>query len=273
MTSAAGTRGRPFASLPMYDRPETAAAHDALWALTRDGLRARGIEAPEALDRAMPILEGWQSPDLLLGQVCSLPWRALLRDRLTLIGSGDYGLDGVGPGQYRSVFVVRASDPATGLADCAAHRFAYNEPMSHSGWAAPLAEAMARGLRLNPVLQTGAHVESLRAVAEGRADLAALDAQSFAMFSRWEAAAARVRVIDATAPSPGLGFVTAAGRDPEPIRAALTEAVAALPPAHRAALGLRGIVPLAPGAYDLPVPPSPGDYMRDLRSNSPGPVA
>lgn len=38
-----------IASLGMYDRPETMAANDRLWALVRDGLRARGIAAPEAL--------------------------------------------------------------------------------------------------------------------------------------------------------------------------------------------------------------------------------
>ncbi len=32
-----------IAALPMYDRPENRAAHDALWSLIRDGLRARGI--------------------------------------------------------------------------------------------------------------------------------------------------------------------------------------------------------------------------------------
>jgi len=270
---AGGTRGSPFASLPMYDRPQNAAAHDALWALIRDSLRARGVEAPETLDRAMPVMAGWQSPDLLLGQVCNLPWRALLRDRLTLLCTGDYGLADTAPGLYRSVLIVRAEDAAADLADCAGHRFVYSDPLSHSGWGAAQAEAAARGLRLNVALQSGAHSESLRAVAEGRADLASIDAQSFAMFRRWEPDAARVKVIGTTAASPGMSFVTAAGRNPAPVRAALHDAVAALPAAHRATLGLRGLVTLAPAAYDLPVPPSPEAYMRDLGSNSPVPVA
>jgi hypothetical protein len=51
-----------IAALPMYDRPENRSAHDALWALIRDGLRARGIEAPDELDRQTPYDEGWAAP-------------------------------------------------------------------------------------------------------------------------------------------------------------------------------------------------------------------
>ena len=40
-----------IASLGMYDFGAAQAANDRLWALIRDGLRARGIAAPEALTR------------------------------------------------------------------------------------------------------------------------------------------------------------------------------------------------------------------------------
>ena len=51
-----------IAALPMYDRPENAWAHDALWARVRDGLRARGLAAPDALDRLTPHDETWGRP-------------------------------------------------------------------------------------------------------------------------------------------------------------------------------------------------------------------
>ena len=63
-----------IASLGMYDRTETAAANDRLWAGIRDGLRARGIAAPEALTRGDGAYwPAWQAPDLVLSQTCGFP--------------------------------------------------------------------------------------------------------------------------------------------------------------------------------------------------------
>jgi hypothetical protein len=53
-----------FAALPMYDRPDNRAAHDRLWGAIRDGLKERGVEAPEALDRETYYSDGWARPDL-----------------------------------------------------------------------------------------------------------------------------------------------------------------------------------------------------------------
>ena len=84
-----------IAALGMYDRPETAAANDALWALIRDGLRARGMDAPEVLTRgAGAYWPAWESPDMLLSQTCGLPFRARLHEKVTLIGTPDYGVEG-----------------------------------------------------------------------------------------------------------------------------------------------------------------------------------
>lgn len=246
-----------FAALPMYDRPENAAAHDALWALIRDGLRARGIDAPEALDRTVGHMDGWARPDLVLGQICNLPYRAQFRDRLTRIGAADHGLPDCAPGHYFSVLVVRADDPARDLADCGGHRLAYNEALSHSGWGALAQHAAARGLRLNPVLRTGAHRESLRAVAEGRADLAAIDAVSFRNLQRWDPPAAAVKVIGRSHATPGMTFVSRPGQDPAPFRAAIAAAIDRLEPGARDLLGLRAIVVLPDADYDIPLPPAP----------------
>jgi ABC-type phosphate/phosphonate transport system substrate-binding protein len=254
-----------FASLPMYDRPENQAAHDTLWNLIRDGLRAAGIAAPDALDRSLSHDDGWSRPDLVLGQICNLPYRARFRDRVTVIGASDYGLDGTAPGYYRSLFIVRADDPAQTLTDAMDYPFAYNEPLSNSGWGLPQQHAMAQGRSLNPTLRTGAHVESLRAVAGGKADLAAIDAVTLRNLRRSVPEAALVRVIGETMATPGMSFITRAGQDPAPYRTAIAAAIAALPADAAANLGLRGIVTLSPTAYDLPMPPAPvvsGGAMR-----------
>lgn len=247
-----------IASLGMYDRPDTAAAQDGLWALIRDALRARGQPAPEALTRGRDLWEVWQSPDLVLGHTCGLPFRARLAGRVTLVATPDYGVEGCAPGYYRSVLVVRADDPRRALADFDGGRLAVNEALSQSGWAAPQAHLAAAGVRMVPWGPTGSHAASGQAVAEGRADLAALDAVSWRLFRRAEPWAARLRVLEATAPTPGLPLIAAAGTDPEPLRTALAAAVAALPEAERIALSLRGVVVLQPQAYTaVPLPPAP----------------
>lgn len=239
-----------IAALPMYDRPETAAAHDALWALVRDGLRARGVDAPGALDRGAGHMEGWARPDLLLGQMCNLPWRARFRDRVTILGAACYDIP-ADPGEYHSVLVARVDDAAPGP------RFALNDALSNSGWDMPQEWARAAGVALRPVLVTGSHAASLLAVAEGRADLAGIDAVTFRAMLRWDAAARDVRVVARTRPTPGMSFVTAAANDPAPIRAALAEALIAMPDWVVDTLGLHGMAVLPPSAYDRLLPPAP----------------
>ena len=247
-----------IASFGMYDRAETAAANDRLWAGVRDGLRARGHAAPDHLTRGeMAYWPAWESPDLVLSQTCGFPYRARLHGRVTLVATPDYGLPDCPPGHYASVFVARADD-ARLLPEFRDARFAYNEALSQSGWAAPQNHAATMGFHFAPSLATGGHRLSALAVAEGRADIAALDALTWAMLSRWEPFTAALREVARTAPTPALPFIAAKGADAAATHAALTEAVAALSPSDRDVLHLRGIVRLSPQRYlAIPTPPTP----------------
>lgn len=248
-----------IASLAMYDFGPLMAANDRLWVGVRDHLRAQGIAAPDALTRGEAAYwPAWESPDLILSQTCGYPFRARLHDRVTYVGTPDYGVEGCAPGHYRSVFIARAGDARAGMADFDGARFAYNEGLSQSGWAAPQIHAAKLGLRLPPALQTGGHRLSALAVAEGRADIAALDAVTFAHLQALDPIAARLKVVGLTDPTPGLPLITATGRDPAPIFAAVSAAIAALDPGDRATLRLRGIVRIPVDSYlAVPNPPSP----------------
>lgn len=250
--------GAPVASLPMYDRPELRGATDRYWALIRDGLAARGIAAPKALLRdEAPLIAHWESADLILSQTCGFPYRARLHGRVQLVGTPDFGNEGCAPGYYRSVLIARAEDPRTDFAAFDGAALAYNEGLSQSGWAAPIHQAAKAGIRLRPGPETGAHRASVRAVAEGRADLAAIDALTWALVSEFDDVSA-VRVIGATDPTPALPYITAPGQDAGAIHDAVAGAIAALDPADRAALRLRGIVKIPASAYlAVPIPPSP----------------
>jgi ABC-type phosphate/phosphonate transport system substrate-binding protein len=242
-----------IAALGMYDLGEAALANDRLWSLIRDGLRGAGMVAPDALTRGdLAYLSGWLSPDLVLAQTCGRPFRDVLHDKVTLVGTPDYGLPGCAPGYYRSVFVVRADDPRWALGDFARARFAFNDPMSQSGWAGPMDFAPY----LTPALQTGGHRASAQAVAEGVADVAALDAVTWGMLQRnLPELAVHLRVVDETPPAPGLPLISAQGADAARIFSVVSGAIAALAPGDRAALSLRGLVQIPVSAY-LALPPA-----------------
>lgn len=241
-----------IASLPMYARPWNRAAHDAFWALIRDGLRNQGIDAPDALDHEIDYMAVWDRDDLVLGHICNLPYRALFRDKVTLIGASDYGLTDCPPGHYNSLFIART--PGT-PADFAG-RYACNDPMSQSGYGAAQLWAQSQGFLLNVVAVTGSHHESIAAVADGRADLASIDAHTWRLEQAEDNPLLRgLHVIGQTPASPGMSFITRKGQDPAPYLAAIQTALATLDPAHRELLNLQAIVALPQTAYDLPLPP------------------
>lgn len=242
-----------IAALPMYDRPETAAAHDCLWSLVRE---ARGGDLPPTLTRNMEPAETWAHPELALGQICGLPLRTTFRGRVAYVGSGTYDIDAP-PGHYLSLWVVRANDPREHLSDFAGATLAVNGTDSQSGWAGPVADASAQGVKFGALSRTGAHVASARQVAEGRTDIAGIDAVSWRGICRFDDTAS-LRVIGSTSPVPGQAFITAPDGDPRGMFDALATAIAALPQEHRDTLGLRGIVRLPLEAYHaVPTPPMP----------------
>lgn len=244
-----------IASLPMYDWPEVAGHTDRYW----QGMRAALGFGPESLTRDIGDMQAhWLHPELLLSQTCGMPYRTRLHGKVTLVGTPDFGMPGCPPGHYCSVLVVNAQDGRTQLSEFVDDIFAYNEGGSQSGWAAPVTHLGALGLRLSRLLATGAHRASIRAVADGRAGLAAIDAVTWELAQRHEPAARRLRVLARTRPTPGLPYVTARGRDPAPLAAAIARAIDDLPADTRAALMLRGLCAIPDRAYlAVPTPAAP----------------
>lgn len=233
-----------IASLPMYDRPETAAVYDHLW----HGMRAALGYGPKALTRSDDLWSAWQSPDLLFGQACSLPFRMGLRDRVDIVASAVHPLP-VAAGHYCSRYVVRTEETRAKMSDFVGARAAVNGRDSHSGFV-----ALPEDLRAT-MFETGSHAASARAIAEDRADIAAIDAVTWEMILRWDACAGRLRVIGTSAASPAPPFITAKGNDVSALFAALKSAVAMLLPEERLIIGVQDVVRLPDAAYlGLPVP-------------------
>jgi ABC-type phosphate/phosphonate transport system substrate-binding protein len=245
-----------IASLPMYDWPEVRAHTDRYW----QAIRAALDTGPATLMHdPVDMHAHWLDPDLLLSQTCGMPYRTRLLGKVTRIGTPDYALPGCPPGHYCSVLVAHAQDDRSQLSDFTGDIFAYNEGGSQSGWAAPMSHAAAVGLRFDHLLPTGAHRASIRAVAEGRAALASIDAMTWELALRHEPAARQLKVLARTDPTPGLPYITAMGRDPAPIARAITRAIADLEPESRAALHLSGLCNIPDAAYlavPTPAPPA-----------------
>ena len=249
-----------IACLPMYDRPEVAASTDRLWAGIRDALRRRGQNASQLLTRSDDLWQQWESPALVFGQTCGMPFRMRLHRLVRLVGTPDYGLPDAPPGHYYSVLVTRAGDSA-GIAGYVGRTLAFNSPDSQSGWAAPQNHLAAIGLPpFSRTRRTGAHRLSAVAVAEGRADIAAIDAVTWRFLVAYDADVARqLQVIGRTAPTPGLPCITARA-DPAIAAEAAAEAIGALAGADRTALGIRGFVRMPVSAYlEVPTPPPSQD--------------
>ncbi len=253
-----------IASLGMYDRPETAEANDRLWAGIRDRLRSVSKEAPDTLTRgAGAYWAAWQAPDLLLSQTCGFPYRSILHGKVKLVATPDYGVEGCPPGYYCSVLVARAQDPRDQPAAFNGAAFAYNEALSQSGWAAPQNLAASMGFYFRPALASGGHKLSAQAVAEGRADIAAIDAVTWEMLRRWEPFAGGLKVVGRTPPTPGLPLITAPHQDAGLLFSVVEAAIAGLSAEDRGVLQLRGVVRIAPEAYlAVPTPPSPDQFAH-----------
>lgn len=238
-----------IASLPMYLRPETEAAHQRYWQAIHDNLSDAGLPSPSQLTLGAESITQWRSPNLVLSQTCGRPYRLHLRGKVTLVGTPDYGLDGCAPGYYRSPFVVRRTDTRQQLTDFQQSRFAYNEEMSQSGWAAPQTHVAPLGFQFTKLLKTGGHLASAKAVADGQADIAALDAVTWRMIQRHDEFAANLRVLDWTSPTPGLPYIAAPGIDQKSLFTAIAKAIRDLSDTDRQVLYLKGLTSIPASAY------------------------
>jgi ABC-type phosphate/phosphonate transport system substrate-binding protein len=233
----------------MYWRPELADAHDRYWALLHMALHHAGIESPEHLTVSTDTFVEWLDPELVLSQTCGMPYRTQLHDRVSLVGTPDFGVEGCRPGYYNSVFVVRASDERTAMGQFAQSTFAYNDRMSQSGYAAPFHHLRPLGFWFESQLHTGRHAASAAAVADGSADVASLDAVAWRLLQNHDAIADQLSVLEVTAPTPGLPYISRRGADVATLFEAVRSAIRSLQPDDRQALGLLDLTRIPPADY------------------------
>lgn len=200
-----------IANARMYSVSPAAAA--AWRRLLAHVIASSGV-AMEIIDHAYPapLADLWARPDLGCALMCGWPF---VREGAvkTLLAAPVPAADWAG-GQpvYRSDFIVARDSPLQRLEDTFGHRFAFNAEESHSGYNAPRVHLAAYASRaplfrevVGPLVT---HTRVVEAVAAGVAEVAAIDSLSLELMRRHAAELAnRVRVIEATAPSPIPAFV------------------------------------------------------------------
>lgn len=194
---------------------------------------------PDELD--LPAL--WRHPRLLFGQTCWGPMEtADLRDVVQVLGQPDYSAFEGGEGPlYSSALLMRGEESASTkgkmqkpgdllgrgmslfpLDRLRGARLAFNEPSSMSGIRGLRRDLEARGESLavfTELVETGSHRGSIRAVAEGRADICAIDCRTWDLAQRFEPSARGLRVVGWTERRKGLPYIASRHVESRTIRA------------------------------------------------------
>jgi ABC-type phosphate/phosphonate transport system substrate-binding protein len=157
------------AGLGMYPFPELRPAYDAYWA----AVHRRAPWLPPVLTWHADLHASWRAADLVVGYTCGWPLVTELAERVQVLGTFEFDIPEADGHRYRSVLIARDSAP---LESFAGARAAANSPDSLSGWVSLITAVHgAGGTWTGPVRWTGAHVDSVRAVRLGEADVASID--------------------------------------------------------------------------------------------------
>ena len=236
-------------SFPMYARPELTDAHNIYWSLIRKHLSAKGIAGSENIHEPEELYAAWKDPSLLLSQTCGMPYRNTLHGKVQIIGTPDFQLDGAPAGYYRSAIIVRREDGNKTLKEFKDSVFAYNSDDSQSGYGSAYLICKPEGFWFQNRVATGGHRESTIAIAEGCADIAAIDGMTWRLIKRYDSHTDKLAVLDWTNPTPGLPYITSMQNDASTMYDAISAAIDELPADTRKQLGIQALVKISAEDY------------------------
>ena len=208
-------------ALPMYlGAPD---AVQAIWSHLRTALHAHGLrDLPDAVVWPTDLHAHWLAPNLLLSQTCGYPLTHALQGKVQLLGCFRYKAPGCEGINCRSVLIARTEHASFNLENFRNRRVAFNSSDSQSGYnalralVAPLAK---QGCFFNDAIVTGGHRQSVDAVRDGQADLAAIDCVTWALLQKTTPQATQgLREIGFSAPYPGLPLITSITTAPEQLQ-------------------------------------------------------
>jgi len=245
--------GNGFIACGMYTpSPE----HQRAWQTLFDKLELDGERV--AADLVFAADEATlRDPRMIFGHTCGYPLMTRLGDALLPFCVPVFDVPGTDGKRYRSYFIAPADSGIETLQQCRGAIVAINGPDSNSGMNVlrhALARLGAQPEYFSEVLVTGRHLDSLRAVAANRAQLAAIDCVSLQLIADLHPELLpAIRVIGESEATCGLPLVMpAAACTPERGRAwlaALDRALTGLPAEMRRTLHLEGFAAAAIDDY------------------------
>lgn len=210
-----------------------------------------GVDYDQAVDGSMDV-----------GFICGLPYVVLNQRRpgamLAIAAPVLRGERYAGKPVYFSDVIVRRDSAIKDFGDLRGRRWAYNEPLSHSGYGIVRDRLLELGESwdfFGEVVAAGFHQRSIRLVASGAVEASAIDSQVLEIELRdHPQLAEQLKVIDVLGPSTIQPIVTAGGL-PAAARSAVIDVATGLsadqgrhPVLERA--GVQRIVPVADADYD-----------------------
>lgn len=207
-------------SLPMYDihHPDTAALVTTL----RQLLTEEGLAGNEAVFlQPENYISHWHSPELLLSQTCGYPLVTFL-PQVQVVGTFHYQASGCERFYYSSHLVVRATDAGKKLADFRGKRVVCNSEDSQSGYhclRSLVATMHSEGQFFSQTRFSGSHQNSLAMLRSEQADIAAIDAVTWALLAKHlpEQLVGLVSLGN-TPLIPGLPMITSAQTSPQTLK-------------------------------------------------------
>lgn len=178
-------------------------------------------------------------PETRLAHTCGYPLVTRFKGLLAPLCVPCFDVEGCEDGFYHSLFLVRDGDKAHKLADCKGYRAAMNHVESNSGmnvFRAAVAKIKSEHINqafFESVYVSGSHLNSVRAIAQGEVDVAAVDAVTYHFILKFKPELCRgLRAIGRSDSTMGLPFVArinAPGLDNKSLSEALNQALEQTP--------------------------------------------
>jgi ABC-type phosphate/phosphonate transport system substrate-binding protein len=236
-----------YVSFGMYPFEPLRRAWEELWA----AVHARAPWTPADLVWAGTVQEHWVDPDCVVAHACGWPVATTLRSTVGVVGAFTLALPEADGHRYRSVFVAPRPGPLDAFVTPETTLAATGDE-SLSGWIS--IQAATVGIDQpwpGPVRWTGAHLDSVRALHDGTADLASVDELTWAHIRRqYPDLAADLHTVGRGPWIPSPAVISSSGRVDD-LRRAFSDAMAdAATRSARAALLLAGFVALDDAEYE-----------------------